>query len=280
MNWSIDRKILAFVHIYKAAGTTLTHILRLNFFLTHLDVRVLHKESRGIFQSADMKKIMIINPFVRCIAGHDIKPFGDLSDIFPGVRYITLLRDPIKRTISQYQYNVETHGFNLSFDEYLGMPWDMNTQTRWIAGSDDIDLAKKNIIRRFFLVGIVEEFDEFLILLKKKLEPLKFRPGYRPQNVAKDKSPIRTDINRHFDKYREKIIKHNLLDIELYNYVKDEILPKEKKEYGSTFELDVEQFKKLEKRYASNLLRYLDYFYRKCYYMPILKLIRKVNGIG
>ena len=276
----MDRKILAFVHIYKAAGTTLAHILRLNFFLTHLDVRVLCEDSRGIFQSADMKKIMLINPFVRCISGHDIKPYSDLLDKFPGIRYITLLRDPIKRTLSQYQYNVEKLGSNLSFDEHLRIPGENNTQTRWIAGSDDIDLAKKNIIKRFFLVGIVEEFDEFLILLRKKLEPLKFRPGYRTQNVAKKDSPIKADINRHFDAYREKIIRRNHLDIELYNYIKEEILPKEKKDYGPSFEFDVAQFKKLEKRYASNLLRYLDYFYRKCYYMPILKLIQKVNKIG
>ena len=276
----MDRKILAFVHIYKAAGTTLTHILRLNFFLTHVDVMVLCKDSRGVFQSADMKKIMIINPFIKCIAGHDIKPFSNLSDIFPDIRYITLLRDPIKRTISQYQYNVEKLGSNLSFDEHLRIPGEMNVQTRWIAGSDDIDLAKRNITRRFFLVGIVEQFDEFLILLKKKLEPLKFRPGYKLKNVTNIDSPIRTDINRHFHKYKEKIIKNNLLDIELYNYVKDEILPKEKKEYGQTFEYDVAQFKKLEKHYALNFAKYLDYVCRKCYYGPIIKLIKKVNRIG
>lgn len=276
----MDRKILAFVHIHKAAGTTLTHILRINFFLTHVDVKALCKDSKGIFQSDDMKKIMIINPFVRCIAGHDIKPFSNLSDKFSRIRYITLLRDPIKRTISQYQYNVEYHGSNLTFDEYLSTPGSNNEQTRWIAGSDDIDLAKKTISKSFFLVGVVEQFDEFLILLKKKLEPIKFRPGYKLQNIAKKNSPIRDHINRNFDKYKEKIIKQNLLDIELYNYVKDEILPKEKKAYGSTFYHDVAQFKKLEKRYASNLRRYLDYVYRKCYYVPILKLIKKVNRIG
>ena len=163
----MDRKILAFVHIYKAAGPTLAHILRLNFFLKHVDVKVLCKDSRGIFQSADMRKIMIINPFVGCITEHDIKPFSHLSDIFPEIRYSTLLRDPIKRTISQYQYNVEQLGSNLSFDEYLRIPWEMNTQTKRIVGSDDIDLAKKTISKNFFLVGIVEEFDEFLILFKR-----------------------------------------------------------------------------------------------------------------
>jgi len=275
----MNRKILAFVHINKAAGTTLTHILRLNFFMTHVDVHALSKDSKGVFQTKDMKKIMIINPFVRSIAGHRIKPFSDLSDAFPGIRYITLLRDPIQRTISHYQFNVEKHGSNIGFDEYLQRPVSFNRQTRTISGSSDITLAKKIIKERFFLVGIVEEIDEFLILLKKKLEPFRFRPGYRMQNVAKKDSPIRADINRQFDRYHHKIIQRNLLDIELYNYVKNEVLPKEKKAYGSTFERDVAQFKRLPKCYTHNTLRHMDYICRKCYYKPILTLIKKINGL-
>jgi len=275
----MNRRILAFVHINKAAGTTLTHILRLNFFITHVDVQVLSKASKEIFQVEDMKKIIIINPFVRSIAGHCVKPFSDLSDTFPGIRYITILRDPIQRTISHYQYSIEKHRANFSFDDYLEMPASLNRQTRTIAGSNDITLAKKIIDNRFFLVGIVEEFDEFLLLLKKKLEPLKFRPGYRMQNVAKKDSPIRADINRQFDRYRQKIIQRNLLDIELYNYVKNEVLPKEKKAYGSTFEHDVVKFKSLPKCYTHNILRHMDYICRKCYYKPILKLIKRINGL-
>lgn len=59
------------------------------------------------------------------------------------------------------------------------MPASLNRQTRAIAGSEDVSLAKKMILRRFLLVGIVEEFDGVLILLKRKLEPFKFRPGYK-----------------------------------------------------------------------------------------------------
>lgn len=276
----MDRKILAFVHIHKAAGTTLTHILRLNFFLTHFDANILfQKDSKGVFQADEMKKIIKINPFVRCISGHDIKPFSDLSIKFPKIRYITLLRDPIKRSISNYQYNVEKHGSKLSFDEYLSKHWSKNDQTRWIAGSDDISLAKQIISNKFFLVGLVEQFDGFLILLKKKLEPMKFKIGYKQQNVANKHSAIRKYIYRNYNEYEKKIINHNLLDIKLYHYVKNEILPKEKRAYGPTYEDDLEHYKKLGSRFPLSLIRYLDYIYRKCYCVPIIKVYRKMDWI-
>lgn len=275
----MERKILAFVHIKKCAGTTLTHILRLNFFLRHCDVRCLSETSSGIFQAKDMNKLMRINPLVKCIAGHEVKPFGNLVITYPGIRFITLLRDPVQRYISQYHYNTEKLGSNLSFDDFLKTKRSFNKQTRAIAGSEDLVTAKDILNRFFFLVGIVEEFDEFLILLKKKLEPLRFRPGYRVQNVANKHSPMRRSIEKQLHKYHEQIIERNLLDIELYNYVKNDVLPKAKKEYGPTFEHDVAQFKKSKKTYSRNLLRYLDYVYRKCYFGPILKTIRKANGL-
>lgn len=275
----MERKILAFVHIKKCAGTTLTHILRLNFFMRHCDVRCLSKTSSGIFQADDMNKLMLINPLVKCIAGHEVAPFSNLATTCPGIRFITLLRDPVQRYISQYQYNAEKLGHNLSFDDFLKTKTSFNKQTRAIAGSEDLVLAKDILNGLFFLVGIVEEFDEFLILLKKKLQPFRFRPGYEIQNITNKDSNIRKDIKKRLHEYHEQIIERNLLDIELYNYVKNEVLPKAKKEYGPTFGHDVAQFKKSKKTYSRNLLRYLDYVYRKCYYGPILKTIRKVNGL-
>ena len=272
----MNRKILAFVHINKAAGTTLTHVLRLNFFMRHVDVQALSKPSQGVFEPVDMKKIIIINPFVRSIAGHAIKPYNDFSDTFPGIRYITLLRDPIQRTISHYHYSVNKHGSNLTFEEYLRTPESLNRQTRAIAGSEDIDIAKQIISNRFFLVGIVEEFDEFLILLKKKLHPRKLKISYRLQNVA-GKDYIREKIEKHLGLYHNQIIQRNLLDIELYNYIKSKILPKEKEKYGQNFPYDVDKFKRMKKEYSHNLIRYIDYVCRKCYYQPILKLIEKIN---
>lgn len=268
----MEKNILAFVHINKAAGTTLTHILRLNFFLKHFDVPSFMSSSDGVFQKDGMKKILRINPFIRSIAGHRIRSYSNISDLYQDVRYITLLRDPVRRTISHYQYNVEKQGANLSFDEYLTHDASFNRQTRIVAGTADLNLAKEMLKENFFLVGIVEEFDEFLIHLKKKLLPFQLKINYRLQNVSKKNSAIRKNIDKEIDQYYKKIVNRNKLDLELYNYVKNNLLPEEKRIYGPKFDFEVDRQKKIKKKYPRAMLRYIDYIFRKCYIRPMVRI--------
>lgn len=273
-------ELLAFVHIEKAAGTTLMHILRTNFFMSYSDVRPLSAASCHVFSSRDLQKIFIMSPGLKCIAGHSIRPFSDLTSIVPNVRYITLLRDPVQRYISQYQYWVENMGKKLSFDEFIGIREISNFQTRKIAGSEDVELAKDILANKFFLVGFVEEFDAFLMLLKHKLKPFDFRPGYQRQNVGARNSMLSKFVKSHSRYHMDDILKANCLDIELYEFVKKNIWLKEKKEYGLSFDSDLKAFKAVNKGYSYPILRYIDYLVRKCYYIPITNIIRKRNGLS
>ena len=113
------REILAFTHIKKAAGTTLSHILRINFFLRHCDVKVLSIGSGNCFQAEDMFRLFQINPYIVSIGGHSVVPFGNLAAHFENIRFITVLRDPVQRYLSQYQHNVEKLGYPGSFQAFL-----------------------------------------------------------------------------------------------------------------------------------------------------------------
>lgn len=277
VNTKIDNDIIAFTHIKKAAGTTFTHILRQNFFLRHCDVMPLCKESNGIFQTPDLNILLKINPFLKSIAGHSLLPHGDLLKSAKRIKFITLLRDPVERYISQYLYNVSMNNYGHSFDDFLNDPDSFNKQTRTISGSDNLFQAKTILKEHYFLVGTVEEFDNFLFILQRKLLPQGFNTYYRKINVARKQSPIRINIQNKFNKYYDKIKDRNSLDIELYRFVKNHLFEEEK------IKADVINFQNNLNgtRDISLILKQnIDYLFRKIYYKPFLHIIRKINNVS
>lgn len=270
-----QKQIIAFVHIEKAAGTTLIHLLRNNFVLRYCDVKPLSKASNRLFMAQDMKTVLKFNPFVKCIGGHGVKPFSDLENHFPRIRYITLLRSPIERYLSHFQYWREQLGYQLSFQDFLTETRLHNFQTKKIAGDDDLCRAKQMVGENFFLVGLVEAFDEFILLFKKKLLPFIFIPDYERKNVAYRHSPLRKTLDNEFHIFRSEIIKNNQNDIALYEYVKSTLMPKEKEIYGPIFQKDLEKLKNPVSRKLRRHRAYIDYIVRKLYYEPIFNTIRK-----
>ena len=273
---SKPRQLLAFVHVEKAAGTSFIHVLRHNYFMKYIDARPYYRESRGLFSAKDLLVARKVVPGLSCIAGHSIKPFSDIATVVPDIQYITILRDPVKRYVSQYQYWVERMDKKLSFEDFLDTEEVRNFQTKKFDASGDIEKAKKVLQKKIMLVGFVDEFDEFLVLLRDKLKPLVFDPKYRQQNLARNKVKT-SDL---FEKYKDKIRENNALDIELYNYARDVIYPESIKTYGSDFYKDVVEFKALNA--VANIpmfKRHIDYIMRKIYIEPVTNLIRLRHGI-
>ena len=77
-----------------------------------------------------------------------------------------------------------------------------------------MEIAKKNIEQHFSVVGLMERFDESLMLLKQHLG-WKI-PFYQPQNVNKKRPQEEAD--REVIKVIERT---NELDLLLYEYVKE-----------------------------------------------------------
>ena len=271
-----NKKILAFIHIEKAAGQTLTRILENNYTYKHCRVTPLKKEHQGIFTADAMRTILRINPFVEAISGHSIKPFSDLEITIPKVRYITLMRNPEERYISHYQYWVKRMKKNIRFEEFLELESMCNFQTMKIAGGPNLEKAKRILRKNIFLAGTVEEFDAFLIVLKAKISPINLECVYTRKNIAKN-TEIKRFINNNRMKYRDKIIENNLLDIELYHFVKDELFKKEKKALSISHESLMLNKKGKTTFQIKN--EFIGKLYRNFFFSPMIKMLRFKNGL-
>lgn len=269
--------MLAYIHIEKAAGQTLIRILENNYIYRHCRVAPLKKEHKGIFKWVDLKLLLMFNPFLQALAGHSIVPHSDLLDHRPDIRFITVLREPIERYISHYQYWVQSLNRQISFEDFLSLEDLKDFQTKKIAGSPDLPTAKKILKENIFLAGVLEEFDEFLMVLKKKLAPQQFDIGYERKNVAKS-NHIKNQIYAEFNHHREQIEKNNRFDLELYDYIKKELFQKEKQiwldgEYGKNPAAPQNGFGLKFKR------NFVGKLYRNLYMGLIINIIRKSNGL-
>lgn len=259
------RRLVAFVHIEKTAGTSMIHILRHNFFPGYVDVRPLSHGDQ-IFRESDLRKYLRINPFLKVIGGHSVVPSSGLERCAQMI-YITLLRDPVKRYISQIRYWQSHLGKSLSIEDFLNREHSKNLQTKKIAGCADIDRAIEIIDRENFYVGIVERFDEFLLELQSAFRRDGFRAIKIERNINRTHSTAPQDI---IDRYHDGIIDNNRLDISLYNHVKARIEVQYTGHKHDGIKIPSHQ-------YTPKLLA--DYLVRKSYLEPVSNWIRTHNGL-
>lgn len=268
--------LLAFCHIEKAAGTSLTHILRRIFFLRYAAVRPMHSRDTYYFTARDLKTIMRSNPFLRGIGGHSVVPHGDLVKGAKNLRFITQVRGPVARAASQYRFWVNRLKLDTDGSAFLEHPVSQNFQVKKIAGCEDLELAKENISNYFLLAGTVDKFDEFLVILAQKLGmPLQLFT-YNKRNVGAD--------SRHLempDDFFERLHERNQLDQQLYDWIETELFSKYIAEYSGDFSADLDKFRKLQQVPETPKMKTLiESIYRNAYLKPISGLIRVSNGLA
>ena len=100
---------------------------------------------------------------------------------------------------------------------------------------------------------------------------------YRRKNVSK-KNIIKRHIYENPEKYRNQIIENNLLDIELYHFVQDDLFQREKK---ALTVLHKPTWHEKKGKYSLQIRReFIGRLYRNLYFSPIIKLIRYKNGLS
>lgn len=169
--------------------------------------------------------------YIQCFYGHFT--YGIHNYFNRPCNYMTFLRDPIERVISEYYFLLmePSHGpyvskqirtNNMTLMDYVSSKDEAfvrrtnNMQTSFISGKSnpqhaDLQLAKENL-RKHFTFGIAERFNESLFLFQKKFgwqSIQRYHPFF--------KNPSRPPKNQLSSEVLQKIKEKNELDILLYD---------------------------------------------------------------
>ncbi|MEB3213274.1 MAG: sulfotransferase family 2 domain-containing protein [Leptolyngbyaceae bacterium] len=259
MSSSLEKTVI-FLHLMKTGGRTLTRILKQNY---PQDARFHcgQRAGQSLKELSDMPEEQ--RRSLQFIYGH--LQFGVHRLLPHPCTYITMLRHPVERVMSHYYYALHnpkhfTHQLvtehNMSLSEYVehGISDLNNGQVRAIAGDvsqqfqfgdsreDLLHEAQANLDTFFSVVGITEQFDESLLLLKHQLTLTRFL--YTRANVNASRRTHTTVSDDDIE-----CIKHyNALDLQLYDAAKQQ-LQKQIECAGSSFQSELALLKELNAQY-------------------------------
>ncbi|MEL6779903.1 MAG: sulfotransferase family 2 domain-containing protein [Cyanobacteria bacterium J06597_16] len=280
---SPEQPLVIFLHLPKTAGTTLKHITRRQYspsetFEFYSVTRQPAKGINGFISLPEKRK-----ENMKFVTGHI--GFGLHQFIDKPSTYITVLRDPIKRVISFYHYLQRTNPNHQSLEgidslerfvqsadlvrndmtKYLSNV-KMKTQLAYKGGDapedritctpEDLEQAKENLRTHFSVVGLTEEFDKTMVLIRRKLGWQVF--PYLNANVAKKKTSSRAVSEEAMALLKE----YNSYDVELYQYAQS-LFQAQISAQGDDFAVEYKTFEKELSEHTVGLKFKLNSFYNR-----------------
>lgn len=238
----MDKSTYFFLHIPKAAGSTLKYSL--NYIYDKDEVfNIANNVKNASIKYGFNKLSKEKQSKIKLVAGHGYYGMHEGLKVNHKVSYFTFLRDPVKRLISLYNQNLNSNYEDNLIKQYIvdnnaslkdlilsqkfrgfhndqcrlisGLPFDLNQTDQEL-----FERAKCNIEKSFNFIGIQEYFLISLLMLKEKLGWEKY-PFHLNLNQSRGKKIIVSS----FPKSIYKIIEEkNQADIKLYNYYLNKFL--------------------------------------------------------
>ena len=254
---------LIFLHIPKTGGSTLHKILERSYRRDQIltfDGRDHRREEEDFMRASEAQRARY-----RLIKGH--VHFG-LHRHVPGKStYLVFMREPIARVLSFYNYargSPEHYLYRLLNEERVDLKKVVelrvthelfNQQTRMIAGDEwrdpkrpvdraALERAQENLQKHFRVVGLMEEFDASLLLLRRF--GLCGTPFYFKANVTPKKASLAI-LN---SETRAVLENGNSLDLELYQFAREQF-ETQRREAGETFDSELNRFRRLNRVYET-----------------------------
>lgn len=265
----MKNKYIYYVHIDKTAGTTFHEILRNNFLFHYITSdKDKNLTAHELFQ---MKKFI---PSFKSFGGHNVVFYEDYDKLDGDFYGVTFLRDPVKRSISEYFHYKRTDK-DLTFDDFLKMNNWPNRMCKKISGTGSFEKCKHILDNKNVCVLITEYFDYSLLYLKEYVETNNIKNNfcinYAKENVASNDA--KEEKEKIIQKYYQDILNLNQEDMKLYEYYKAEF---EAKVIGGYTNEKLKEFVFYNDGYEFNkFIIFIMKIFRKMYIANIEKLIRR-----
>lgn len=250
------KPFICFVHIGKCGGTTFNSILSDN--LPGFYTIPSHRKARVAFNKDHLRQFLRSTD-AQGVGGHTVKPYLDYESVVRRqIFYVTFLRDPVKRYISLANHRIY-RGWSKGIEDTFAAEKYRDYQIRHLTGNHDLNGAIE-MIQRLDFVGIVEQYDLSLLLLKQKLEPyFDLEINYERENVAKDRRTNFYNLDTLSEVELNRVKTENALDVQLYQKAWEQF-EQMKADYKGDLDADLEAFRDENHRYNRRKSRY--YFYK------------------
>ncbi|MBK9125135.1 MAG: sulfotransferase family 2 domain-containing protein [Chloroflexi bacterium] len=261
-----QHETLIFLHIPKTAGTTLRQVVGRQFVgkPQYLIGSGTERNFEAFLALPEDERARL-----RYVGGH--LRYGVHRFIPKPARYITMLRDPREHLISYYHYFLEDEGsatqemiVGKTFEEFLQIERMQSIQLDLIVGLDDtpnaagrwgmgrnrslpveqrLQIAERHLREHFVVVGLVERFDESMLLLRQRLgwknvQYARLRETQTRPKQVEDKAPLHALVEQYAQP-----------DLALYAIAK-RIFEEQAAQYDGDLSADLAEYRQRNARFA------------------------------
>lgn len=284
--------MIAFVHIYKTAGTTFSTILRRHYGRHHFDR---HGFRERMLTARHLKIIGTFYPGLQSIGGHTVKAFSNLSDSGYPLRYYTCLRDPLTRSISHITWYLRWKAHDgIFFDDFeqLLRDWsaarvNRNRQCQHLSSGGRFAGARRMIETHQMFIMRVEHFDASLLMFREWAGEPEMDLRHQLKNTASDQKErlagrhsaylerihdFRTRLKTD-EALRNCLREANQEDQALVDWVDQEIWQKQTAAYPGDLTADLAAFRQFNREHPPPPLRQpFSDLYRNLVFKPLRPL--------
>ncbi len=235
------------MHIEKAGGITL-HALLHKLFLGYISPSPAFGEH---FTADDLAGIKRLWPFpLSGLGGHRMGAWLGYEEVVQKpLFYFTFMRDPLKRYLSHLNWQMHIKKNFSHPEDFVSENYFDDFQCYRIAGERDEKKARKMLEERFAFTGLLEKYDRSLLLWRHALGMPQLDVRYQRENVKDygSRTIRREDLT---DRLWKKIERKNARDLALYEWVCEDLFPRQERAYGANLEKDLAAFRQMNAGYT------------------------------